>query len=102
MTTRALLIAASCSLAAIALPAQMPSPSIDRPGLPFSYFSQPTDQIGVAGSPSATEVTPEGFLYTGFGELLFFLGPDQSPVTPTKVPATAPWRKAISPSKPGR
>ncbi|WP_263374516.1 hypothetical protein [Granulicella aggregans] len=29
---------------------------------------------------SGSEVTPEGFLYTGFGELMFFVGPDQTPV----------------------
>lgn len=55
---------------------QMVSPKIDRPDKPFSYFSKPVDQIGVAGAPSATEITPEGFLYTGFGELVFFAGPE--------------------------
>ena len=61
--------------------AQMVSPDIDKPGEPFSYPSQPTDEIGVMYSPSATEVTPEGYLYTGFGELMFFTGPDRQPVT---------------------
>ena len=64
----------------VAMPAQMVNPDIDSPGQPFSYPSQPTDEIGVMGAPSATEITPEGYLYTGFGELMFFLGPDRQPV----------------------
>ena len=55
---------------------QMVSPAIDRKDKPFSYFSQPVDQIGVAGSRTATEITPEGFLYTGYGEMVFFAGPE--------------------------
>lgn len=67
-------------LLAGAAQAQMVSPAIDAPGQPFSYFSQPVDEIGVRNAPSATEITPEGFLYTGFGELMFFTGPDQEPL----------------------
>lgn len=58
----------------------MVSPSIDLPGKPFSYASMSTDQIGVMYSPSGTEITPEGYLYSGFGELMFFVGPDRQPV----------------------
>ena len=58
----------------------MVSPSIDVPGQPFSYFSQPTGEIGVMDAPEATEITPEGYLYTGFGELMFFTGPEDTPV----------------------
>lgn len=61
--------------------AQMLPPDIDREGEPFSYPSQPTDEIGVIYSPSATEITSEGYLYTGFGELMFFVGPDHQPVS---------------------
>jgi hypothetical protein len=66
--------------AATGLQAQMVSPSIDPPNEPFSYFSQPTDEIGVMDAPEATEITPEGYLYTGFGELMFFTGPSDTPV----------------------
>jgi len=59
----------------------MVSPEIDKEGEPFSYFSKPTDVIGVMNAPSATEISPEGFLYTGFGELMFFLGPEQMPLS---------------------
>lgn len=59
---------------------QMVSPKIDRPNQPFNYFSQPSDEIGVMDAPEATEITPEGYLYTGFGELMFFTGPDDTPV----------------------
>lgn len=62
--------------------AQMVSPSIDKPGEPFSYFSKPTDEIGMMDAEAATEITPEGYLRTGFGELMFFAGPD---LTPTSV-----------------
>jgi hypothetical protein len=57
----------------------MVSPSIDTPGQPFSYFSKPTDEIGVMDAEAATEVTPEGYLRTGFGELMFFAGPEMEP-----------------------
>ena len=59
---------------------QMVSPSIDQPGQPFNYYSQPTDEIGVMDAPEATEITPSGSLYTGFGELVFFTGPNDEPV----------------------
>jgi len=52
----------------------MLNPDIDLPREPFSYFWHPTDVIGALYAPVATEVTPEGYLYTGFGELMFFVG----------------------------
>ncbi|MCC7499128.1 MAG: hypothetical protein IT160_16205 [Bryobacterales bacterium] len=58
----------------------MHSPDIDVPGKPFSYFWHPTDVIGALYAPVATEVTPEGYLYTGFGELMFFVGNPPEPV----------------------
>lgn len=54
--------------------AQMISPEIDRDGEPFSYPAAPTDAIGVRDAIGNTEITPEGFLYTGYGELMFSLG----------------------------
>ncbi|HUX45317.1 MAG TPA: hypothetical protein VMV57_11250, partial [Terracidiphilus sp.] len=56
------------ALAPTLLPAQMVSPSIDKPGEPFSYYSAPTDEIGMMDAEAATEITPEGYLRTGFGE----------------------------------
>jgi len=41
---------------------------------PFSFLATPTDQLGVPGLFAGSEVTPEGDLYTGFGELVFELG----------------------------
>ena len=67
-------------IAAVASPAQMLDPAIDAGDQPFSYFSQPTDVIGVMDAPAATEVTPEGYLYTGFGELMFFTGDPPVPM----------------------
>lgn len=65
---------------ALAVHAQMVSPSIDVPGEPFSYFSKPTGEVGVMGAEAATEITPEGYLRTGFGELMFFEGPELAPI----------------------
>jgi hypothetical protein len=59
----------------------MVSPSIDRPNEPFSYYSKPTDEIGMMDAEAATEVTPEGYLRTGFGELMFFAGPELEPTS---------------------
>ena len=58
----------------------MVSPGIDHPDEPFCYFSKPTDEIGVMDAQVATEVTPEGYLYTGFGELMFFAGEPLKPI----------------------
>jgi hypothetical protein len=59
----------------------MVSPSIDQPGQPFNYFSKPTGEIGMMDAEAATEVTPEGYLRTGFGELMFFQGPELKPTS---------------------
>lgn len=59
---------------------RMVSPSIDIAGQPFSYTSQPTDQISVMHATAGTEITPEGYLYTGYGELMFFVGIDRQPI----------------------
>ncbi len=60
--------------------AQMIDPAIDAGPGPFSYYSYPTDVIGVMDAPSATLVSPEGFLYTGYGELMFFTGDPEVPI----------------------
>lgn len=69
------------ALSAATVAAQMVSPSTDKTGEPFSYFSKPTDEIGIMDSEAATEVTPEGFLRTGFGELMFFTAPEYQPIS---------------------
>jgi hypothetical protein len=58
----------------------MHSPSIDSPNQPFSYFWHPTDVLGTLFAPVASEVTPEGYIYTGFGELMFFTGNPPQPL----------------------
>jgi len=60
----------------------MLDPGIDVPGKPFSYFANPTDVVGALYAPVASEVTPEGYVYTGFGELMFLVG---NPAEPVKV-----------------
>ena len=61
--------------------AQMLDPAIDRQGEPFSYFSHPTDVIGVMDARAGTLVSPEGYFYTGFGELMFFTGNPPLPLS---------------------
>lgn len=78
--TKSLIIGLASVVMLPAMMAQMVSPAIDTPGEPFSYFSKPTDEIGVMDAPEATEITPEGYLYTGYGELMFFTGPEDTPV----------------------
>jgi hypothetical protein len=68
------LLLAFCFLFSLASRAQMLDPAIDRDDEPFSYFSKPTDVIGVMDARAGTLVSPEGYLYTGFGELMFFTG----------------------------
>jgi len=62
------------------LNAQMLDPAIDRNDEPFCYYSRPTDVIGVMDGRWGTLVSPEGYLYTGFGELMFFTGNPPEPV----------------------
>lgn len=52
---------------------------IDQPGKPFSYFANPNDILGAFGAPVASEVTPEGYIFTGSGELMFFVGNPPQP-----------------------
>jgi hypothetical protein len=68
-------------LTAATLHAQMVSPAMDRSDQPFSYFSKPTDEIGMMDAEAATEITPEGYLRTGYGELMFFAGPELEPTS---------------------
>ncbi len=50
----------------------MIDPKIDDGSTIFSYFAKPTYQLGLPGEHFATMVTPEGRLYTGSAELVFF------------------------------
>jgi len=42
---------------------------------PYGFLATPTDQLAVPGYVAGFEVTPEGFLYNGRGELVFRAGP---------------------------
>jgi hypothetical protein len=46
---------------------------------PYSFIARPTDQLGVPGFAAATEITPEGYLYTGSAETIFRFGPRLRP-----------------------
>ncbi|MCC7499143.1 MAG: hypothetical protein IT160_16280 [Bryobacterales bacterium] len=85
MTTRwsSAMVCAAWAVAAAAtaqVRGGMHGQEFDPAGKPFSYFAQPTDVIGALYAPAASEVTPEGYLYTGFGELMFFTGNPPEPV----------------------
>jgi hypothetical protein len=58
---------------------EMVDPAIDQPGRPFCYFSRPSTVIGVMDGPEGTQVTAEGYLYTGSAELMFFAGDPLQP-----------------------
>lgn len=60
----------------------MVSPAIDKQPGPFSYYSQSVDEIGVMDAPAGAEITPEASLFTGYGELVFLVGPQMSPISP--------------------
>jgi hypothetical protein len=86
LSRRGVLVAWAFLLAGVPAAAQdvgggMLDPAMDRPGEPFGYFAQPTDVIGAWLAPVASEVTPEGYIYTGFGELMFFVGNPPEPVS---------------------
>jgi hypothetical protein len=42
---------------------------------PYGFLATPTDQLAVPGEVAGFEVTPEGFVYGGYGELVFRAGP---------------------------
>ena len=56
------------------IPLEIPDPSIDEKHETYSFFSKPSMQLGMPGEQYATQVTYEGWLYTGAAEIIFFLG----------------------------
>ena len=79
--TRLIFLACLFGLLAACAGAQMVNPAIDRPGQPFSYIWPSTDEMTIRGAPLGTEITPEGYLYTGYGELMFLVGNPPQPVS---------------------
>ncbi len=55
-------------------------PAIDDGPGPFSYFSRPTTVLGVPDALVGTQVTAEGWLWTGSAELVFFVGPNMESI----------------------
>ncbi|HVN93708.1 MAG TPA: hypothetical protein VMT38_08430 [Terracidiphilus sp.] len=62
-----------------AAPGAPPAPSTAAPAQPSSWFNAQTRELGLTGFESIAEITPEGYLRTGFGELMFFAGPNLEP-----------------------
>ncbi|HYZ30051.1 MAG TPA: hypothetical protein VE570_13400 [Thermoleophilaceae bacterium] len=60
--TLLLLFAASCAVPCTAAAA------------PWSFIVEPTEQMAVPGYAAGTEITPEGYLYTGSAEVVFRYG----------------------------
>ena len=73
------LFLASFIFLAAELNAQMVNPNIDQPGQPFSYPACSTDQIGLQNAPMGTEITPAGYLYTRYVEMMFSIGYPSKP-----------------------
>lgn len=48
---------------------------------PSSWFNQQTGEIGLTGFENKARITPEGYLRTGFEELMFFAGSDLEPTS---------------------
>ncbi|HNX52390.1 MAG TPA: discoidin domain-containing protein [Pontiellaceae bacterium] len=55
-------------------------PAIDDAPGPFCYFSRPSFYFTVADHDDGTQVTPEGWLWTGSAQMLFFAGADLAPL----------------------
>lgn len=79
MPTRFVSLVVIGSLLAGAAWAAPIDPAIDVAG-PFSYFSRPSTVLGVADSQDGTQVGPEGWLWTGSAQLIFFAGPELAPL----------------------
>lgn len=56
------------------------TPAIDDGPGPFCYFSHPSTVIGVPDSAEGTQVTAEGWLWTGSAQLVLFTGPELTPL----------------------
>ncbi len=75
-----LLVGTFVVLLAVSLRAQATPPTA-APSQPSSWFNQQTGEIGLAGFENTTGITSEGYLRTGFEELMFFAGPDLQPTS---------------------
>jgi hypothetical protein len=59
-------------VATLAVATGAPAPAIARP---YGFLATPTDQLAVPGHLAGFEITPEGFVYGGYGELVLRAGP---------------------------
>lgn len=64
----------------VAVGAAPVDPAIDDGAGPFCYFSRPSTVLGVADALQGTQVTAEGWLWTGSVQLLFLAGDDLAPL----------------------
>ena len=62
---------ATAALLVVAL--VLASPAAARP---YGFLATPTDQLAVPGHLAGFEITPEGFVYSGYGELVMRAGPN--------------------------
>ena len=65
-------ILAATVAAALAVAIVAPATATARP---YGFLATPTDQLAVPGHESGFEITPEGFIYGGYGELVLRAGP---------------------------
>jgi hypothetical protein len=76
-------LTAPTALAALAPPTALAAPAAPAETHPYSFLTEPTDQLGVPGYIPGTTVTPDGALYTGWAELAFRFGPRLQPADGT-------------------
>ena len=78
-------LAALPNILVLFLTAQTNSPTTSAPSQtdsqPSSWFNERTGEIGVVGFDHSTQITPDGYLRTGFEELMFFAGSDLEPTS---------------------
>ncbi len=65
-------LAVSLTVALLAAALALASPAAARP---YGFLATPTDQLAVPGHLAGFEITPEGFVYGGYGELVMRAGP---------------------------
>jgi len=59
----------------VALAMTLASSSAVAQARPYGFLATPTDQLAVPGHLAGFEITPEGFVYGGYGELVLRAGP---------------------------
>ncbi|MEY2442913.1 MAG: hypothetical protein QOJ46_2339, partial [bacterium] len=66
----------ACSIAAASALMAVLGLAPPAPARPYGFLATPTDQLAVPGHLAGFEITPEGFVYGGYGEFVMRAGPN--------------------------